>query len=97
MSDDAVKQAVVHYKACPEKQKDDLAVMVGTAIGMAQGTVLGVNFTGRSGDTATVEVAYSEQGQRKVTTFDYHQDTKTVSAKDAVAQGSLDALKAECG
>jgi hypothetical protein len=96
VSNDAIINAVVTYKACPT-QVDTLASVAAKVLAQRNAYVQGTGVFRRYGDQAQVAIAYEQQGNHGQATFTYTLSSGLVSGSDAIGRQILKALTAECG
>ena len=95
ISNDAIINAVLTYKACPT-EADTLQLIAGKVLAHRNAKMQGTGVFRRSGDQAHVAIAYEEQGSLAEATFTYNLSSGQVIASNAMGQGILTALSAEC-
>jgi hypothetical protein len=96
VSNDAIVNAVLTYKACPT-EADTLQVMAAKILAQHHATIRGTGVFRRYGDQAQVAIAYDEQGSQAEATFTYTLSSRKVAGSNAIGQEIVKALLAECG
>ena len=96
VSNDAIVNAVLTYKACPT-EADTLQVMAAKILAQRHATIRGTGVFRRYGDQAQVAIAYDEQGSQAEATFTYTLSSRKVAGSNAIGQEIVKALSAECG
>ena len=95
ISNDAIINAVLTYKACPS-EADTLQLIAGKVLAQRNAQMQGTGVFRRYGDQAHVAIAYEEQGRLGEATFTYNLSTGKVVGSNATGQQILKALSAEC-
>jgi hypothetical protein len=96
ISNDAIINAVLAYKACPT-EADTLESIAVEVLAQRNATVQGTAIFRRYGDQAHVAIAYEQQGSQGEATFTYTLSSGKVMGSNAIGQQILNALSAECG
>jgi hypothetical protein len=95
VSNDAIINAVLSYKACPT-EADSLQGIAAKVLAQRNATIRGTAVFRRYGDQAQVAIAYEEQGSQAEATFTYTLSSGKVVGSNAVGQEIVNALSAEC-
>lgn len=94
-TDAQIRQAVLAYRACPDRQIDELHDVLAGKMGLAGYQGLGTEVDAHPPALWVLKAGFGDPRSPKLVIFDYHSDG-SVTAENPAAQDILSTLKAEC-